>query len=193
MARWGAGPDTFRRIRLWYRLLTSWLTNKETVFGRKGLHRGATMASRGFLGGFGEGGAREDKAGSAAGGESDDLELSLDLSLGGCFGSDPAREAKKQCLARFSSIASICSLRGITDEDLATAEPTPPLHRTSSLPTEYDEAHFQRKAMQCQRRIVAKRKRLERRNLMNSSKLSAGTEAHSGEGVLNMLHRLYEE
>ncbi|TVU38068.1 hypothetical protein EJB05_11418 [Eragrostis curvula] len=149
------------------------------------------MASRDFLGGFGrEGGAREDKAGSAAGGESYDLELSLGLSLGGCFGSDPAREAKKQCLARSSSIASICSLRGIAGEDLATAEPTPPLlHRTSSLPTEYDEARFQRKAMQCQRRMAAKRKRLERRNSMNSSKSSAGAGRDDAQEAIQQLRR----
>lgn len=134
------------------------------------------MASRDFLGGFGrEATAAEGKAGSAAGEKSDEIELSLGLSLGGCFGTDPAREAKKQCLARSSSIASICTLPSIDGEDLATAEPTPPLlHRTSSLPTEYDEARFQRKAMQCQRRLAAKRKRLERRNSMNSSRSSAG-------------------
>ncbi|GJN11111.1 hypothetical protein PR202_ga29280 [Eleusine coracana subsp. coracana] len=134
------------------------------------------MASRDFLGRFGrEAGSQDDKTGSAAGDKSDEIELSLGLSLGGCFGTDPAREAKKQCLARSSSIPSMCSLPGIGGEDLATAEPPPPpLHRTSSLPTEYDEARLQRKALQCQRRMAAKRKRLERRNSMNSSRSSAG-------------------
>jgi hypothetical protein len=134
------------------------------------------MASRDFLGGFGrEAGAPNDKAGSAAGGECDENGINLGLSLGGCFGTDPARDAKKQCLGRSSSVAAICTLPGIGGADVATAEPPPPLlHRTSSLPTENDEARFQRNAILCQRRLVAKRKRLERRNSMHSSRSSAG-------------------
>jgi hypothetical protein len=136
------------------------------------------MASRDFLNGFGREArmSSEDKAGSSAAGESEEIDkVRLGLSLGGCFGTDPMPEAKKQCLARSSSIAAICTLPGIGSEDLDTAEPLPPLlHRTSSLPTEYGEARFQRKAMQCQRRLAAKRKRLERRNSMNSSGSSTG-------------------
>jgi hypothetical protein len=136
------------------------------------------MASRDFLVGFGrEAGALNDTAGSAAGGETDENGVNLGLSLGGCFGTDPACDSKKQCLGRSSSVAAICTLPGIGGGDVATAEEPPPplLHRTSSLPTENDEARFQRNAIQYQRRLVAKRKRLERRNSMNSSRSSAGT------------------
>ncbi|OEL32075.1 Ninja-family protein 3 [Dichanthelium oligosanthes] len=134
------------------------------------------MASRDFLGGFGrEGGAPG--AGVAAT-ESDDIELSLGLSLGGCFGADPAQEAKKQCLVRSSSIASICSLPGAAaagEEPAAVAAPPADLLRTSSLPTEYMEDRLRRRAMQSQRRLEAKRKRLERRNSMNSGRSASGS------------------
>lgn len=127
------------------------------------------MASRDFLGGFGgEEGARAERAGSVAG-ESDEVELSLGLSLGGCFLADPSRDAKKPRLVRSSSIASICSLPG--SDDLAAAGPTPPpLMRTSSLPTEADEERWRRREMQSLKRLEAKRKRLERRNSMNSGR-----------------------
>jgi hypothetical protein len=120
------------------------------------------MASRDFLSGFGRE-ARTPSSEDKAGGSEEIDKLRLGLSLGGCFGTGPTMpEAKKQCLPRSSSTAAVCTL---PREDLATtAEPLPPLlHRTSSLPTEHDEARFQRKAMQCQRRLAAKRKRLERR------------------------------
>ncbi|XP_062187124.1 ninja-family protein Os07g0602900-like [Phragmites australis] len=133
------------------------------------------MASRDFLGGFGEeAGASGERAGSAPGGESDEIELSLGLSLGGCFGTDPAGEAKKPRLMRSSSVASICSLPGADGNDLAAVAPPPAeLMRTTSLPTEPDEERWRRREMQSQRRLAAKRKRLERRNSMNSGRSSA--------------------
>ncbi|KAF0907208.1 hypothetical protein E2562_015717 [Oryza meyeriana var. granulata] len=132
------------------------------------------MASRDFLGGFGgEVGAAGEKAGSVAGGKSDEIELSLGLSLGGCFGADPAREFKKPRLVRSSSIASICSLPG--GDDVAAAAPPPaPLMRTSSLPTETEEERWRRREMQSLKRLEAKRKRLERRNSMNSGRSGGG-------------------
>ncbi|XP_040381618.1 ninja-family protein Os07g0602900 [Oryza brachyantha] len=138
------------------------------------------MASRDFLGGFGgEVGAAGGKAGSVAGGESDDIELSLGLSLGGCFGgADQAREFKKPRLVRSSSIASICSLPGPGGgggDDMAAAAPPPaPLMRTSSLPTETEEERWRRREMQSLKRLEAKRKRLERRNSMNSGRSGGG-------------------
>jgi hypothetical protein len=66
-----------------------------------------------------------------AGGESDDIELSLSLCLGGHFSTD----VKRQCLARSSSIASICSASSL-DRDRDT---DPSLLRTNSLPTETEE------------------------------------------------------
>lgn len=147
------------------------------------------MASRDFLGGFGRGGGPAPAGGAAAGaGESDEVELSLGLSLGGCFGTDPSQDAKKPRLLRSSSIASICSLPdtscGNQDTTLATA-PAPDLLRTSSLPAEYMEDRLRRRAIQSQRRLEAKRKRLERRNSMNSGKSgpAAGGPAARDEGL----------
>ncbi|EEC82402.1 hypothetical protein OsI_26773 [Oryza sativa Indica Group] len=137
-------------------------------------------ASRDLLGGFGGevGGAAV--AGEKVGGESDEIELSLGLSLGGCFGADLAREFKKPRLVRSSSIASICSLPGgggggAGGDDVATAAPAPaPLMRTSSLPTETEEERWRRREMQSLKRLEAKRKRLERRNSMNSGRSAGG-------------------
>lgn len=153
--------------------------------GRSGV-RCKPMASRDFLGGFGrEGGAPSEGAGGA-GGETDEVELSLGLSLGGCFGSDPAQEFKKQRLQRSSSIASICSLPGDSaagEEPAAVAAPPADLLRTSSLPTEYMEDRLRRRAMQSQRRLEAKRKRLERRNSMNSGRSASGAGAGRDEAL----------
>ncbi|KAG8099424.1 hypothetical protein GUJ93_ZPchr0013g34522 [Zizania palustris] len=133
------------------------------------------MASRDFLGVFGgEEGAAGEKAGSVAG-RSDEMELSLALSLGGCFSADPAREFKKPRLVRSSSIASICSLPGSSYDIIAAAAPPPaPLMRTSSLPTETEEERRRRREVQSLKRLEAKRKRLERRNSMNSGKSGGG-------------------
>ncbi|KAL6841309.1 hypothetical protein ACP4OV_028827 [Aristida adscensionis] len=122
------------------------------------------MASRDFLGGFG-----------GRGGESDDLELSLGLSLGGRFGA----EAKRPRLARSSSIASVCLASSLGDGD-GDADPSPapaPLLRTSSLPTETEEERWRRREMQSQRRLEARRKRVERRSSMGSSATAPGRPA----------------
>ncbi|XP_066391215.1 ninja-family protein 5-like isoform X1 [Miscanthus floridulus] len=137
------------------------------------------MASRDFLGGFGWDGGQAPAGGAAAGagGESDEIELSLGLSLGGCFSANPSQDGKQPPrLLRSSSIASICSLPATCcggAQDAAAAATAPPpdqLLRTSSLPTEYMEDRLRRRAMQSQRRLEAKRKRLERRNSMNSGR-----------------------
>ncbi|CAL5071889.1 unnamed protein product [Urochloa decumbens] len=142
------------------------------------------MASRDFLGGFGREGGAPAGGGSAGTAESDDIELSLGLSLGGCFGADPEQDAKKPRLVRSSSIPSICSLPGSFtsgEEPAAVTAPPSDLLRTSSLPTEYMEDRLRRRAMQSQRRLEAKRKRLERRNSMNSGR--SGTTAGAGAGA----------
>ena len=54
------------------------------------------------------------------------------------------------------------------DDLAAAAPPAAPLMRTSSLPTETEEERWRRREMQSLKRLEAKRKRLERRNSMNS-------------------------
>ncbi|VAH44016.1 unnamed protein product [Triticum turgidum subsp. durum] len=106
------------------------------------------MASRDFLGRFGgEKGSSSDKAGGGAGEPDEVVELSLGLSLGGCFGANSGRDAKKPRLVRSSSLAAMCS-----------------------LPTETEEERWRRREMQSLKRLQAKRKRLERRTSMNSGK-----------------------
>jgi len=144
------------------------------------------MASRDFLGGFGGGGegARQRPGDAAGAGESDDIELSLGLSLGGRFGT----EAKRPRLARSSSIASVCSVSSLDGDGDADADPSPaaplPLLRTSSLPTETEEERWRRREMQSRRRLEARRKRVERRNSMGSSSLpSAPPKPAAANGV----------
>ncbi|KAJ3702776.1 hypothetical protein LUZ61_006481 [Rhynchospora tenuis] len=85
--------------------------------------------------------------------ESDKLELSLGLSLNGCFGVDPN---KKTSLIRSSSIAAFPSL--VTGGEHERPVTSGALMRTTSLPAE---------EMQVLKRLEAKRKRLERRNSIN--------------------------
>ncbi|CAN6319600.1 unnamed protein product [Urochloa humidicola] len=137
------------------------------------------MASRDFLGAFGGRGGSEgarpqhpdDAAGGAGAGDSDDIELSLGLSLGGRFGTEASKRPR---LARSSSIASVCSVSSLDgDGDDADADPSPaaplPLLRTSSLPTETEEERWRRREMQSRRRLEARRKRVERRNSMGGA------------------------
>ncbi|KAL6893461.1 hypothetical protein ACP4OV_007559 [Aristida adscensionis] len=145
------------------------------------------MASRDFLGVLGgrKGEAAGEGAVSAAGGESDDIELSLGLSLGGRFGT----EAKRPRLARSSSIASVCSvssLDGGGDGDPSPAAPLP-LLRTSSLPTETEEERWRRREMQSRRRLEARRKRVERRSSMGSSFSATGKPAGDAPAAVNGL------
>ncbi|KAK1273728.1 Ninja-family protein AFP3 [Acorus gramineus] len=82
--------------------------------------------------------------------DSDGLELSLGLSLGGRFGSDPKR------LVRSSSVADAA------EEAPPAVETEAPLLRACSLPAEAEEEVRKRKEMQSLRRMEAKRKRSEK-------------------------------
>ncbi|XP_020595448.1 ninja-family protein AFP3-like [Phalaenopsis equestris] len=79
-------------------------------------------------------------------------ELSLGLSLGGCFASEP-REMR---LVRSSSIATL----SVFPNEPASSS----LVRTCSLPVEANEENRKRKEMQSLKRLEAKRKRTERRS-----------------------------
>ncbi|XP_072992543.1 ninja-family protein 6-like isoform X2 [Typha latifolia] len=96
----------------------------------------------------------------ATGGDSDEIELSLGLSLNGCFGVDP----KGKKLVRSSSIASLSLLSREKEFMVATG----PLVRTSSLPAETDEEGRKRMELLSLKRLEAKRKRLERKNSIKS-------------------------
>ncbi|KAG1366765.1 ninja-family protein [Cocos nucifera] len=97
----------------------------------------------------------------ATGGDSDDIELSLGLSLGGCFGADP----KGKKLVRSSSIASFSSSPREPEFPVITT-----LTRTSSLPTETEEERRRRKELQSLKRMEAKRKRSEKRNSLKQGR-----------------------
>nr|CAD1837943.1 unnamed protein product [Ananas comosus var. bracteatus] len=121
---------------------------------------------------------------SANGADSDEIELSLGLSLGGCFGSDANPNSKgKSKLVRSSSLASFSPFSGDTDfasaaAAAAAAAAASPLARTCSLPTETEEERRKRKKMESLKRLEAKRKRLERRNSLKSA--ASGRERFDG-------------
>lgn len=99
--------------------------------------------------------------------DSEEIELSLGLSLNGRFGLDP--RAKLLPLKRSSSIPDFASTPA-RDEDTTCGVSAPcmvPLMRTCSLPTETEEEWRKRKELQSLRRMEAKRKRSEKqqRNL----------------------------
>ncbi|BBH00232.1 ABI five binding protein 2 [Prunus dulcis] len=99
--------------------------------------------------------------------DSEEIELSLGLSLNGRFGVDP--RAKLLPLKRSSSIPDFASTPA-RDEDTTCRVSAPcmvPLMRTCSLPTETEEEWRKRKELQSLRRMEAKRKRSEKqqRNL----------------------------
>ncbi|XP_019185158.1 PREDICTED: ninja-family protein AFP3-like [Ipomoea nil] len=100
------------------------------------------------------GGGRE---AAADGGEEGGIELSLGLSLNGKFGVDPNRAQK---LKRCSSISSFALNGGAR----AFSPYAPPLSRTCSLPAEAAETEEwrRRKEAQSQKRMEAKRKRMEK-------------------------------
>jgi hypothetical protein len=135
-----------------------------------------SMASRDFLGVLGGGGgggkrALAEEGGSTEGGESDEIELGLGLSLGGRFGTDSSPDAKCPRLARSTSISSVCSISlgdGDGDGDPFLASPLQQL-RTSSLPTDTEEERWRRREMQSRRRLEARRKMLGRRSSVGSS------------------------
>lgn len=87
---------------------------------------------------------------------SDNIELSLGLSLGGRFGTEP----KEKRLLRSSSIIGLEMMH--RDLDLAPPPAALPLMRACSLPTETEEEWRKRKEMQSLRRLEAKRKRSEK-------------------------------
>ncbi|CAL9186971.1 unnamed protein product [Musa hybrid cultivar] len=123
--------------------------------------------SRDFLRSF-AGNGYGDEPLEATEGESDEIELSLGLSLGGCFGVDP----KGKKLVRSSSIASFSSLN--TEPGFRATHAAAALTRTSSLPVEVEEERQKRKEVQSLRRLEAKRKRLERRNSIRSGAAKPG-------------------
>ncbi|KAA8530440.1 hypothetical protein F0562_005149 [Nyssa sinensis] len=90
--------------------------------------------------------------------EEEDMELSLGLSLNGRFGVD-LKKAEK--LIRSSSISNFT----VTDDNnTACMAPVAytPMVRTCSLPTQTEEEWRKRKELQSQRRMEAKRKRIEK-------------------------------
>ncbi|CAL9174862.1 unnamed protein product, partial [Musa hybrid cultivar] len=134
---------------------------------RKRLASGMDSLSRDFLRSF-AGNGYGDEPLEATEGESDEIELSLGLSLGGCFGVDP----KGKKLVRSSSIASFSSLN--TEPEFRATHAAAALTRTSSLPVEVEEERQKRKEVQSLRRLEAKRKRLERRNSIRSGAAKPG-------------------
>ncbi|URD74064.1 ninja-family protein [Musa troglodytarum] len=123
--------------------------------------------SRDFLRSF-AGNGYGDSPLEATEGDSDEIELSLGLSLGGCFGVDP----KGKKLVRSSSIASFSSLT--TEPEFRATHAAAALTRTSSLPVAVEEERQKRKEVQSLRRLEAKRKRLERRNSIRSGAAKPG-------------------
>lgn len=109
-------------------------------------------------------------------GDFDEIELSLGLSLGGCFGAE--RKGKK--LVRSSSVASFLTL---PKEPEFPAVPVAALTRTSSLPSETEEDLRKRKQMQSLKRLEVKRKRLERKNSIRSTKPGLPGEKHDEDAV----------
>ncbi|KAF5457646.1 hypothetical protein F2P56_021734 [Juglans regia] len=99
--------------------------------------------------------------------DTEDIELTLGLSLNGRFGVDPLR-AKQ--LKRSSSIPDF--LNPVRYKDAACVVPTAcaPLIRTCSLPTETEEEWTKRKQLQTLRRMEAKRKRSEKQRTSKAAR-----------------------
>ncbi|XP_020276162.1 ninja-family protein AFP3-like [Asparagus officinalis] len=89
-----------------------------------------------------------EKTADVAGADTGEVELSLGLSLGGCFGAEPKR------LARASSISTL---------SMFSVERSEALTRTWSMPLESEEEGRKRREMQSLKRMEAKRKRSEKR------------------------------
>ncbi|RRT79044.1 hypothetical protein B296_00008843, partial [Ensete ventricosum] len=141
--------------------------DEAAVRERKRVASGMDSLSRDFLRSF-SGNGYGDEPLEATEGDSDEIELSLGLSLGGCFGMDP----KGKKLVRSSSVASFSSLT--TEPEFRATHATAALTRTSSLPVEVEEERQKRKDIQSLRRLEAKRKRLERRNSIRSGAAKPG-------------------
>lgn len=94
--------------------------------------------------------------------KTEEIELSLGLSLNGRFGVDP----KAQKLVRSSSIPDFINPARDDERGFPLPMMCTPLGRTCSLPVETEEEWRKRKEMQSLRRMEAKRKRMEKqRNL----------------------------
>ncbi|XP_030551372.1 ninja-family protein AFP3-like [Rhodamnia argentea] len=108
--------------------------------------------------------------------ETEELELSLGLSLGGRFGVDKSTNR----LTRSSSIAGSFPL--FREDDSAATTTTPPtpsftaLVRSSSLPTETEAEWRKRKEMQTLRRMEAKRRRSEKQRTVKDDRLEIETQ-----------------
>ncbi|MQL72892.1 hypothetical protein Taro_005266 [Colocasia esculenta] len=108
--------------------------------------------------------------------DSAEIELSLGLSLGGCFGVDAVQ---RRGLVRSSSVASLPFLQR-EEQDPPSI---PVLARTCSLPVEAEEEQRKRKELQSLRRLEAKRKRSEKRNGARwGCRDRAGAPAEEGRG-----------
>ncbi|XP_010258036.1 PREDICTED: ninja-family protein AFP3 [Nelumbo nucifera] len=109
--------------------------------------------------------------------DTEEIELNLGLSLGGCFGVDP----REKRLVRSSSIAGLTTMA--RDEDASAPPPAAcsALTRTCSLPTETEEERRKRKELQCLRRMEAKRKRSEKQRNSRAGKDRASLEGNCEE------------
>ncbi|KAH7665192.1 Ninja family protein [Dioscorea alata] len=136
--------------------------------------------SRDLLQRFGSGVCFEEPP-EAARGESDEIELSLGLSLGGCLGV----EVKEKKLVRSSSVAAVSMFP--REQEFMVARP---IERACSLPTEVEEEQRKRKEMQSLKRLEAKRKRLERRS---SRSVAVAGRLRSGEGLDEDMEKLEAE
>ncbi|XP_008805142.2 ninja-family protein AFP3-like [Phoenix dactylifera] len=127
-----------------------------------------------FLKRFGGNRGHDEPAVVAAREEVEEIELSLGLSLGGCFGV----ESKERKLVRSSSVATLSMFP--LEHDLPMV---PPLARTCSLPTETEEEHRKRKELQSLKRLEAKRKRSEKKNLSKLAAVRDQRDENLNEGV----------
>ncbi|KAJ6834068.1 ninja-family protein AFP3-like [Iris pallida] len=114
------------------------------------------------------------------------VELSLGLSLGGCFGSENREKTK---LIRSSSISSfpffasdiLSSSSSPSSSPAKEAAAKEPLARTWSLPVAgVEEDYRKRKELQSLKRMEAKRKRSERRNSVARTASTAAAEDFGG-------------
>lgn len=122
--------------------------------------------------------------------DSEEVELSLGLSLNGRFGVDPRAKTALQ-LKRSSSISDLwpAAAREEEEEEQTTCRiPRPcmvPLMRTCSLPTETEEEWRKRKELQGLRRMEAKRKRSEKQQQQRNSKLPRDRSRENFEEAIN--------
>lgn len=122
--------------------------------------------------------------------DSEEVELSLGLSLNGRFGVDPRAKTALQ-LKRSSSISDLWPATAREEEEEEEEQttcriPRPcmvPLMRTCSLPTETEEEWRKRKELQSLRRMEAKRKRSEKQQ--RNSKLPRDRSRENFEEAIN--------